>query len=142
MAGYSNGRKKSGLPAVQVGKYHASAELAQQIEAVQRGLDFASGQIRHLHIVGPPGVGKTRLALEVSRAPDLGPLLVYFDSSRSGIVDVLARVRVMPGTSFPPHESSIKTGKAIPYYDNQTISLPQPEARRRRQEEPVEAARV
>jgi hypothetical protein len=80
------------------GKYHASAEVAKWIEDMQRGLDFGSGGIRHVHIVGQPGVGKTRLALEVGLAPHLGRVLVYFDSFRPGIVDVLARVRATPGT--------------------------------------------
>src|SRR5262249_32463143 len=80
------------------GKYHASDDVTKQIESMQRGLDFAKGMVRHLHIVGPPGVGKTRLALEIARAPHLTPLLVYFGSFRPSIVDLLAQVRAKPGT--------------------------------------------
>jgi hypothetical protein len=80
------------------GKYFASAELSKQIESVRSGFEFVSGAIRHLHVVGPPGVGKTRLALEIGRAQKLGPLLVYFDSFRPRILDLLAQVRASPGT--------------------------------------------
>jgi len=75
------------------GKYHASDGVAKQIEAMERELNFASGGLRHLHIVGPPGVGKTRLALEIVRIPVLADLLVYFDSFRPDIVDLLASGR-------------------------------------------------
>lgn len=46
----------------------------RQIQALQDAL--RSGTF-HVHITGEPGIGKTRLALEATRADDLRPLVIY-----------------------------------------------------------------
>ena len=40
-------------------------------------LDFASDELRHLHIFGHPGVGKTRFALELCRGADWSGSVIY-----------------------------------------------------------------
>jgi DNA polymerase III delta prime subunit len=37
------------------------------VEQVRSGIDLNTGTLTHLHIHGPPGVGKTRLAMEICR---------------------------------------------------------------------------
>jgi hypothetical protein len=41
--------------------------VAQLLDARRADLDFNTGSVLHLHIKGPPGVGKTRFALELCR---------------------------------------------------------------------------
>jgi len=48
-------------------QWQASSEVLSLIDAQRADLDFASGSVLHLHIKGPPGVGKTRFALELCR---------------------------------------------------------------------------
>jgi len=49
----------------------------------------------HIHLNGEPGIGKTRLALEVLNADDLRPFVLYIDSPtkllNGGLIEVLIR---------------------------------------------------
>ncbi len=47
--------------------WQATAAVQSELDARRADLDFATGSIHHLHIQGPPGVGKTRFALELCR---------------------------------------------------------------------------
>jgi DNA polymerase III delta prime subunit len=47
--------------------WHASAAVQSELDAGRADLDFVVGSVYHLHIQGPPGVGKTRFALELCR---------------------------------------------------------------------------
>lgn len=60
---------------------HYSAEQHQLIEEVRTGL--RSGQAGHVRLIGEPGVGKTRLALEVTRTDDLSAVTLYVKEGRS-----------------------------------------------------------
>jgi transcriptional regulator with XRE-family HTH domain len=60
---------------------HYSPEVRQQIEELREELH--SGRVGHLRLVGEPGVGKTRLALELTRADDLAAAAVYVRDGRS-----------------------------------------------------------
>ena len=57
--------------------WQSTPSLQKQIEAGRRDLDFASGDVNHLHIQGPPGVGKTRFALEFCREAAWKSAVVY-----------------------------------------------------------------
>lgn len=61
--------------------FHADEALAKSIVAAQDGIRQAD-QARHFRILGEAGIGKTRLALEITGAPDLEPLTLYFASPR------------------------------------------------------------
>jgi len=47
--------------------WQASEEVEAQLLTRQSDLDFVTGSVSHLHIWGPPGVGKTRFALDLCR---------------------------------------------------------------------------
>ena len=52
----------------------------EQVESIRRTIRNATSAV-HLRIVGEAGIGKTKLALEATRADDLAPLVVYCDSA-------------------------------------------------------------
>lgn len=54
--------------------YQLLCELKQQI---------LSGEVSHLRLLGEPGVGKTRLALEITRDEQLAPLTIYVREGRA-----------------------------------------------------------
>jgi transcriptional regulator with XRE-family HTH domain/DNA polymerase III delta prime subunit len=58
-----------------------SPEFRQQIDELREELQ--SGRVPHLRLVGEPGVGKTRLALELTRAANLSPATLYIRDGRS-----------------------------------------------------------
>ena len=51
--------------------------VAKVREVLRRDTDGAI----HLRVTGAPGIGKTRLVLEATRAEDLAPLVIYFQSA-------------------------------------------------------------
>jgi len=57
--------------------WQASAAIEVEIEARRADLDFATGAVYHLHIYGPPGVGKTRFALELCRKAAWNTAVIY-----------------------------------------------------------------
>src|SRR4029078_3009151 len=54
---------------------HIGTEQQQIIESIREHL--RSGNIGHIRLIAEPVVGKTRLALEATRAEDLEPTVVY-----------------------------------------------------------------
>ena len=60
--------------------YQASAEVESHLGR-RADLDFVTGSVDHLHIKGPPGVGKTRFALELCRDAPWRDTVVYFQQS-------------------------------------------------------------
>ena len=61
--------------------YQASKEVQSNLTKRRIDLTFATGNIDHLHIQGPPGVGKTRFALELCRESPWRDAVVYFQQS-------------------------------------------------------------
>ena len=61
--------------------YQASTEVWSSLMQRRTDLDFAAGNVHHLHIQGPPGVGKTRFALELCREAPWRDTVVYFQQS-------------------------------------------------------------
>ncbi len=57
--------------------WQSTDAVRQAIEDHRQLLDFVAGQVLHLHIQGPPGVGKTRLALELCRNASWRSAVVY-----------------------------------------------------------------
>ena len=57
--------------------WQASAAVQSELDARRTDLDFAIGSIHHLHIQGPPGVGKTRFVLELCRGATWRSTVIY-----------------------------------------------------------------
>lgn len=61
--------------------WQSTPAIDEQIIARRRDLDFRAGEVWHLHIQGPPGVGKTRLALELCRDAEWKSTVVYIQQA-------------------------------------------------------------
>jgi hypothetical protein len=57
--------------------WQASAAVQSEIAVRREDIDFGTGNIYHLHIKGPPGVGKTRFALELCRGAAWRSSVIY-----------------------------------------------------------------
>ena len=79
-----------------VGPFHASKDVASQIDRARRFLEFCDGPIAHLHIDGQPGVGRTRLALEIVRNAGLQEFAIYCPTSDQPVFDFVGQVRGDP----------------------------------------------
>ncbi|REJ64998.1 MAG: helix-turn-helix domain-containing protein [Planctomycetota bacterium] len=60
---------------------HYGPEQHRLIEEIRN--DLHSGAYPHVRLIGEPGIGKTRLALEVTRTKELVPLTMYVRDGRS-----------------------------------------------------------
>ena len=71
--------------------WQAKPDVQATLEQLRNDLDFTSGTLRHVHIQGPPGVGKTRFALELCKGAPWSSAVVYFaDGSDSRIAEVIS----------------------------------------------------
>jgi len=57
--------------------WQASVPMQSELDARRADLDFATGSVYHFHIQGPPGVGKTRFALELCRRAAWRGAVIY-----------------------------------------------------------------
>jgi transcriptional regulator with XRE-family HTH domain len=60
---------------------HYSPEQQRLIEDLRD--DLRSGRFPHVRLIGEPGVGKTRLALELTKTEDIAPITLYVKDGRS-----------------------------------------------------------
>jgi len=60
---------------------HYSREQRQLTDDLRNQL--RSGEIAHVRLLGEPGIGKTRLALELTKAEDIAPVTLYVKDGRS-----------------------------------------------------------
>jgi hypothetical protein len=58
--------------------WQSTPALDASLEALRNQLDLESGSLVHVHIQGPPGVGKSRFALELCRGAAWNPSVIYF----------------------------------------------------------------
>ena len=58
-------------------EWQSTDEIDALFDEMRAKLDFSSGEPRHLHIHGHPGVGKTRFALELCRGADWSGSVIY-----------------------------------------------------------------
>jgi hypothetical protein len=61
--------------------WQSTAETETLLEELRAQLDLRSGDLVHLHIQGPPGVGKTRFALELCRSAAWKDSVIYFSNA-------------------------------------------------------------
>jgi hypothetical protein len=59
--------------------FHAGAEQIRYITTIQNAIrqSKANGKGLHIRVLGEPGIGKSRMVLESTRAEDLSPLVIY-----------------------------------------------------------------
>ena len=60
---------------------HYSPEQFQLVEELRGALQ--SGRLPHIRLLGEPGVGKTRMALELTRTENLSPVTLYLRDGRA-----------------------------------------------------------
>lgn len=76
------------------GPFHVSPKVAGDIDRARQVLDFRhESSPFHLHIAGQPGVGRTRLALEIVRGTRLQEFTLYSPTFDPQIVEFLGQVR-------------------------------------------------
>lgn len=61
--------------------WEASEEILAKMCELREQLDFSHGGIKHIHILGLPGIGKTRFALELCRDAEWSKFVVYIPQS-------------------------------------------------------------
>ncbi len=61
--------------------YQAPPDVQSNLTERRVDLEFDTGSVNHLHIQGPPGVGKTRFALELCRDASWRDTVIYFPQS-------------------------------------------------------------
>jgi hypothetical protein len=63
--------------------FHAGAEQIGYITTIQTAIrqSKANGKGLHIRVLGEPGIGKSRMVLESTRAEDLSPLVVYYQDA-------------------------------------------------------------
>jgi hypothetical protein len=73
-------------------QFFASQEKQKEISEIRDNLR-ANPQSVHIRILGEPGIGKTKFALEVTNDDDLRPQVIYFDKARrlleSGFLELI-----------------------------------------------------
>lgn len=57
--------------------WQAAAPIQAEITARRADLDLMTGTVQHIHVHGPPGVGKTRFALELCRDAEWSSSVIY-----------------------------------------------------------------
>lgn len=66
--------------------WHPTSDQARLVNQLRGELDLVAGSVRHVHLVGPPGVGKTRFALEICRAAPWRHAVIYVEDAAIGDV--------------------------------------------------------
>jgi hypothetical protein len=61
--------------------WQSTPEIDTLLEEMRKKLDLRTGELVHLHIQGPPGVGKSRFALELCRGAEWRESVVYFSNA-------------------------------------------------------------
>lgn len=71
--------------------------LEENITQQRSNLDFETGSVKHLHIYGHPGVGKTRLALELCRNAPWSSFVIYVPQANDpGLLELISGCRHDP----------------------------------------------
>ena len=61
--------------------WQAPDSIKEEIARQRLALEFETGSVQHLHIHGPPGVGKTRFALELCREAPWSASVIYLQQA-------------------------------------------------------------
>lgn len=81
--------------------WQGAAGLQADLDARRRELDPQNGSIFHLHISGPSGVGKTRLALELCHGAEWRSTVLYYPQAEDQrVFELLDGVAADPGVQL------------------------------------------
>ena len=70
-------------------QYQAGPTQTKSIEDLRTALRANTGEALHIRLCGDAGIGKTRIALEATAAPDLEHLVVYFERATDFLLSPL-----------------------------------------------------
>lgn len=97
--------------------WQAPDSVMKEIARQQSYLEFETGSVQHLHIHGLPGVGKTRLALELCRDAPWSTSVIYaqqaseirlFELIEGAVEDAAVRLVVVADEIQPEHLRSLR----------------------------------
>ncbi len=99
--------------------WHPPPNDESRIEVARADLDFDHGNGIHLHIQGPPGVGKSRLALELCRgAPWSAAVLYVRDAAAISIEQIIAGVAASGRTRLVLVVDEVDGSRLLPLRDS------------------------
>lgn len=99
--------------------YQASATVQLQIDARRADLDFTTGTVYHLHIQGPPGVGKTRFALELCRGAAWGGAVIYIRQAADiRLAELIDSAATDPGVQLVVVADEVQREQLLPLRDS------------------------
>jgi hypothetical protein len=82
-------------------------------------LDFSSNAVLHLHIQGPPGVGKTRFALEICREANWQSTVVYVRQASDGrLLQLIDGATAEPGVRLVVVADEVQKEQLRPLRDS------------------------
>ena len=99
--------------------YQSSATVQLEIDARRTDLDFATGNVRHIHIQGPPGVGKTRFALELCREAPWRYAVIYIRQAADfRLVELIDGAATDPGVQLIVAADEVQPDQLRPLRDS------------------------
>lgn len=79
-------------------QWQPSSVATDSFDEIRGDLDLNEGQVKHLHIEGPPGVGKTRFALELAKGAPWYSYVVYVrQAAEVDVGNIIQTVTNAPG---------------------------------------------
>lgn len=80
-------------------RYMPAPDQSSKMVTIQAELRKADQPV-HVHVVGEPGAGKTRLVLEATKEDDLRPLVIYCDGAHKILTSQLLNILTRDDSSF------------------------------------------
>ncbi len=99
--------------------WQALPAVQSELDARRADLDFATGSIHHLHIQGPPGVGKTRFALELCRGAAWRGAVIYIrQASDLRLGELIDGAAADPGVQLAVVADEVQPDHLLPLRDS------------------------
>lgn len=99
--------------------WQASARVQSKIEDRRADLDFATDAVYHLHIQGPPGVGKTRFALELCREAAWRHSVIYIRQATDiRLIELIDGAVADPGVQLTVVADEVQAEQLRPLRDS------------------------
>ncbi len=99
--------------------WQALPAVQSELNARRTDLDFVTGSIHHLHFQGPPGVGKTRFALELCRGEVWCGAVIYIrQASDLRLVELIDGAAADPGVRLAVVADEVQPDHLRPLRDS------------------------